>query len=231
MLKTINKIKNYLIYPLLLLLLISLGLNFYFINNLRKQSNNSSQKNKIATVTRVIDGDTFETVELERVRLYEIDAPEYPKGCMGTDAKVRLENLILNKNVEMIDYGKDNFGRMLAYVFLDKLLLNEILIEEGSAYFYKGKNTTAYSLGIEKAEEKARLSGRGVWSSLCQSKKDGCVIKGNYRSADNTRIYHTPDCYNYDKITIKPGTTDRWFCSEEEATKAGFIKSLDCPKK
>ena len=108
-------------------------------------------------------------------------------------------------------------------------MLNEILTEEGLTYFYKDK-INSHTLEIEKAEEKAKLAGRGVWSSLCLTQKEGCLIKGNYRSADTTRIYHTPDCYNYAKITIKPGTSDRWFCTEVEAQQAGFVKSQDCPK-
>jgi len=141
-----------------------------------------------------------------------------------------MEDLILNKKISIEKIGKDNFGRTLAYVYLNKLLINDTMAEEGLAYFEKGKTITENSLTIEQSQDKAKLAGRGVWSSFCQTKKEGCIIKGNYRPADNTRIYHTPDCYNYDRITIKPGTSDRWFCSEEEAKKAGFRKSNDCPK-
>lgn len=71
---------------------------------------------------------------------------------------------------------------------------------------------------------------RGIWSSLCQKPRgENCIIKGNYRRDKDTRIYHTPDCYNYNKITIREGKGDRWFCSEAEATAAGFRKSRDCP--
>lgn len=195
--------------------------------NIPKLFNNNQQTVK---VTQVIDGDTFDTSTGERIRLYEINAPELPKGCLGQEAKVRLENLILNKNVKIEKINKDNFGRTIALVYFDKLMINEVLVEEGLAYFKKSKNLTDDSLIIEKAENKARATNRAVWSSLCQTQKDGCIIKGNYRSSDNTRIYHTRDCYNYDKITIKPGTTDRWFCTEDEARTSGFRKSQDCPK-
>lgn len=209
---------------------ISLILNIVFALRLFPLPFFINKKLPTMKVTRVIDGDTFDITEGERIRLYEIDAPEYPKDCMGEDAKNRLEDLILNKNVGMEKIKKDNFGRTLALVYLDGLLVNEILVEEGLAYFEKGKTLTSNSLLIEKAQEKAKSAGRGVWSSLCQTKKEGCNIKGNYRPADNTRIYHIPDCYNYDRITIKPGTSDRWFCTEEEAQAAGFKKSQDCPK-
>ena len=217
-------------YIYLVVFILSLSLNLYFV--FTQYKNYFLKKtNKIeVTINRVIDGDTIDTSDGERLRLYEINAPEYPKNCLGVDAKTRMENLVLNKEIQYEKIGKDNFGRILTYIFVDKLLINEVMTEEGLAYFLKGKSTTENSLLIEQSQEKAKMAGRGVWSSFCQNKKEGCLIKGNYRPTDNTRIYHTPDCYNYDRITIKPGTTDRWFCDENEAKIAGFRKSLDCPK-
>lgn len=214
---------------LFILFLTSIIFNLFFILKTTSLFN----KKKISAevkVTRVIDGDTFDTKDGERVRLYEIDAPELPTGCLSEMSKFRLEEQILNNQLTIIRTGKDNFGRTLAYVFKKDLLINKSLVIEGLAYFQKGKTMTEYSLLIEQAQSEAKDAGRGVWSSQCETKKNGCLIKGNYRPADNTRIYHTPDCYNYDKIIISPGTTDSWFCTEVEATTAGFIKSKDCPK-
>ena len=224
------KISKNILILLLLVFFASLGFN---ISILLKNLNNNllNKASRVgATVNRVVDGDTVDIEAGERLRLYEIDAPEYPKDCLGIDAKTRIEELVFNKKIQYEKIGKDNFGRVLAYVYVNKLLINEVMTEEGLAYFIKGKTTTVNSLPIEQSQEKAKLVNRGVWSSFCQTKKEGCVIKGNYRPADNTRIYHTPDCYNYDKITIKRGTSDRWFCNEAEAIKAGFKKSQDCPK-
>lgn len=194
----------------------------------------ATQDNKtgliLQKVTRIIDGDTFDLENENRIRIYGINAPEYPKGCMSEDGKNRLEDLILNKNIGIKQVTKDNFGRLVSLVYLDNLFINEVLVEEGFAYFEKSKPEIESTLTLEKAEAKAKQTGRGVWSSLCETKQEGCIIKGNYRSADTTRIYHTPDCYNYDRITVKPGTTDRWFCTEKEAQAAGFRKSLDCPR-
>src|SRR3989339_468074 len=209
------------------ILLISLGLNFYSLFKILKTKAIKNNFFETTKVNRVIDGDTFDIENGVRIRLYEVNAPEYPKDCLGVDAKTRMEDLILSKIISLDKIGKDNFGRTLAYVYLDKLSINETMAEEGLAYFEKGKTMTENSLIIEQSQEKAKSAGRGVWSSFCQTKKEGCLIKGNYRPADNTRIYHTPDCYNYDRITIKPGTTDRWFCDENEAKIAGFRKSLD----
>lgn len=218
------------LYLLLIVFILSLILNLFFISKQYKSFFLKKFNRVEVVVNKVIDGDTVDTSDGERLRLYEINAPEYPKDCLGVDAKTRMEDLVLNKKIQYEKFGRDNFGRILAYISVDNLLINEVMTEEGLAYFMKGKTVTENSLLIERSQDKAKLAGRGVWSSFCLTKKEGCIIKGNYRPADNTRIYHTSDCYNYDKITIKPGTTDRWFCSEEEAKNEGFRKSLDCPK-
>lgn len=217
-------------YLFLIIFIFSFALNLFFIFKYFKFFSSNKSNLVEVIVNKIVDGDTVDTSDGERLRLYEIDAPEYPKDCLGVDAKARMEDMILNKKIQYQNLGRDNFGRTLAYVFVEELLINEVMTEEGLAYFTKGKTITENSLFIEQSQEKAKLASRGVWSSFCQTKKEGCIIKGNYRPADNTRIYHIPDCYNYDKITIKSGTTDRWFCNEEEAKKLGFIKSKDCPK-
>jgi endonuclease YncB( thermonuclease family) len=227
-------------YLILIIAALSLLLNIFFgytiwrsEKNIERRTQNVEQRTRTSnhTVQRIIDGDTFDIGNGDRIRLYGINAPEYPKGCMGKDAKERLESLLVNREVQIEVVVKDNFGRQVSLVSLDDLLINEVMVEEGYVYYEKSKPEREESLVLEKAEQKAMLTGRGVWSSLCETKQDGCVIKGNYREADHTRLYHTVDCYNYDRITVKPGTSDRWFCTEEEAKKAGFRKSADCPIK
>jgi len=180
--------------------------------------------------TRIIDGDTFDTRQGDRIRLWGIDAPEYPEGCLSEAAKKRLEELVMNKNLTITNKGKDNFGRTLALIYDGKLSINQSQITEGMAV-YDGKiNADDIDLQeMEKATKEAEMAKRGVWSSRCYQPNPKCVIKGNYRQSDNTKVYHIPDCYNYDKVTVNPVGQDKWFCSEAEAEKAGFKKSLDCP--
>lgn len=181
-------------------------------------------------VTRVIDGDTFDTKDGTRIRLWGIDAPEYPEGCLSETAKKRLEELILNKTVTITDKGKDNFNRTLALVYDGQLLINKSLLTEGMAVYDEKINANDIDLqAMEKAASDAALAKRGVWSSKCNQPNPKCVIKGNYRQAGGTRVYSLPDCYNYDRIVVNPVGGDKWFCSETEAIRAGFKKSLDCP--
>ncbi|MEK7527410.1 MAG: thermonuclease family protein [Patescibacteria group bacterium] len=183
-----------------------------------------------AEVTRVIDGDTLDTATGVRVRLWGIDAPEYPEGCLSEAAKKRLEELVLNKKMTMVNKGVDNFNRTLALVYVDKLLINKALLTEGMAVYDAKVNADDLVLQeMEKTTEEAKAAKRGVWSSKCSQPNSKCVIKGNYRQAGGTRVYSLPDCYNYDRIVVNPVGGDKWFCGETEAVKAGFKKSLDCP--
>jgi hypothetical protein len=54
---------------------------------------------------------------------------------------------------------------------------------------------------------------------------EGCLIKGNI-SKSGERIYHVPGGKFYDRTKINPGAGERWFCSEEEATAAGWRRSM-----
>lgn len=51
-----------------------------------------------------------------------------------------------------------------------------------------------------------------------------CVIKGNI-SANGDKIYHLPGQQFYESTRIDPALGERWFCSEEEAQRAGWRKS------
>ena len=142
---------------------------FYSQRKQTEQNTVETPRRNVSTnhiVQRIIDGDTFDIENGERVRLYGINAPEYPKGCMSGDAKNRLETLILNRNVGIKQVAKDNFGRLVSLVYLDNLFINEVLVEEGFAYFEKSKPETESALTLERAGAKAKQTGRGVWSSF-----------------------------------------------------------------
>jgi len=198
--------------PLIAVLLLSLLFNAYFVLT--------------GVVSRVVDGDTFDLEDNRRIRLAGADAPEYPKECLSLEAKNRLSELILGKNIFFKVVGTDNFSRQIAYIFLDDVLLDKVLVEEGLAK--ASPNSPEYDPFILTAQDEAKKLKKGIWSSLCQA-KENCLIKGNVRKDKDTKIYHMPDCYNYPKIVINESQGDSWFCSEKEALEAGFTKSEDCP--
>lgn len=54
----------------------------------------------------------------------------------------------------------------------------------------------------------------------------GCPIKAKLalRAIGYEGIYHLPDCGSYRRVK----RVNRWFCSEEDASAAGFRKALTC---
>jgi hypothetical protein len=59
----------------------------------------------------------------------------------------------------------------------------------------------------------------------CVEYKPGCEIKGNISITDGEKIYHLPGWEMYDEVLIEPVYGERWFCTEEEATKNGWRPS------
>lgn len=209
------------------LLALSLLFNFYLLFEKFGGEIFREEETFSGRVVRVIDGDTFDIEEGVRIRLAGAFAPEYPKECLALEAKQRLEELVLGKEVELEVVEEDNFGRKVAFVRVGEVFIDKIMVEEGlaKAASERGK----YGEVMLSVEDGAKQAKRGIWSSLCLP-KEGCVIKGNVRRDRGTRVYHLTECYNYEKIVVNEREGDRWFCSEEEAKKAGFRKSEDCPK-
>lgn len=85
------------------------------------QSSCSVEIDETAVVSRVIDGDTFDTTSGDRVRLADVDTPE--KGESGYyDAKNFLIGLVYDKTVYLdIDdiYGTDKYDRLVCVVYID----------------------------------------------------------------------------------------------------------------
>jgi len=93
------------------------------------------------TIGRIVDGDTFETTDKEKVRMLGINTPEHNEKYFDI-AKSNLEKLILNQSVKL-EYGKDKkdlYGRTLAYVYLGDINVNLEQIKGGfaNAYFPSG---------------------------------------------------------------------------------------------
>ena len=124
-----------------------------------------------STVTRVIDGDTFDIATGERIRLADVDAPEYYESGY-TEATEYLESLIDGKTVyldvdDVYTYDYRGTGDRLvcvAYVDYDSTNLmnvNEALLEEGYAEisnYYNEFDPYSWSLLVPKETADATQS-------------------------------------------------------------------------
>ena len=128
----------------------------------------------IAKVERAISGQTIEVIStadkialLEQIRLIGIDAPDLKQQPWGEAAKQRLEQLTGGKQVllESDLEEKDRFDRKLAYLWQDKILLNELLIKEGYVLASaRSSRNTKYQQRLANAQEWARVMGKGLWN-------------------------------------------------------------------
>lgn len=117
-----------------------------------------------ARVVGVTDGDTIVVLTAEnkqiKIRLEGIDCPE-TKQDFGTKAKQTTVDLCFQKTVRVEQSGTDRYGRMLAFVFVNDICVNEELIKQGMAWHYKQYNKDQK---LAKLEVDAREIKIGLWS-------------------------------------------------------------------
>lgn len=144
------------------------------------------------SVVRVIDGDTYELSDGERVRLIGIDTPEKHASAkltrdarrsgrdaaalqqLGTRASRHARQLVQGRRVTL-EYDpanaatghRDRYGRILAYVWASdaagrRFMVNEQLIADGYAHAYT-QYPFDHAARFLAAERRAREAGRGLW--------------------------------------------------------------------
>lgn len=125
-------------------------------------------------VTRVVDGDTI-VVDLagdqKKVRLIGVDTPEsvhpdesrnVPYGKVAaefTRSKLSGRFVYLEYDVE----PTDQYGRLLAYIWIDDTMFNKTLLREGHAKLATYPPNVKYVDDFTMLQTKAREEGRGVW--------------------------------------------------------------------
>ena len=137
--------------------------------------NNSSIIPANVKIARVVSGQSLEVLGMEaqpnlisQVRLIGLDAPDIRQLPWGDDAKQLVETLIGGANqavnLEFDLEAKDKFNRTLAYVWKDKLLLNEEVVKQGYALFVARSPNHKYDQRLERAQQWARIMGKGIWN-------------------------------------------------------------------
>lgn len=122
-----------------------------------------------AIVTNIVDGDTVDLDSGIRIRYLMVDTPESTGGatdCFGGNAKTFNSDLVLNKEVELTyDVEReDRFGRTLAYVAVDGIEVNTLLVERGYAcVLYIPPNGEDRRIEFETLEATAKQELRGMW--------------------------------------------------------------------
>jgi endonuclease YncB( thermonuclease family) len=126
-------------------------------------------------VVRVIDGDTIELENGQKVRLIGIDTPE--RGCPGyQEAKKNMQDLVLAKRIILVTDGKqdtDRYGRLLRYVDLGDKDVGEEQIKDNLAdarYDSEEKNAAGKSLYPKHSRQDKYHKEDKEKNPECQSK-------------------------------------------------------------
>lgn len=138
-------------------------------------TDNSNISNDTYKVLKVVDGDTIKIKyngKTEKVRLIGIDTPESvspnkSKNCEeGKIASNFTKNYLEGKNIK-IEFDvqqRDKYNRLLAYIYIDNQMYNEILLKEGYAKLDTVPPNIKYVNDFKKLQEEARKNKKEFWS-------------------------------------------------------------------
>jgi micrococcal nuclease len=155
-------------------------------SSLSQNSVNDNKNLLPATITKNIDGDTLDinlNGKEEKVRMLCVDTPETHHPRLGVQpfgpeaAEYTKKILPVGTKVEIetgIGGGRDKYGRLLAYIYVDGKMFNEMLLEKGLArvaYIYAPN--TKYVDEFYAIQKIAQKKGIGIWSIENYAKEDG----------------------------------------------------------
>jgi micrococcal nuclease len=131
-----------------------------------------------ATVEHVVDGDTIDVRigdRRERIRLLGIDTPEVyvdtgPPDCYGPEASAFTKGLLPTGTPVRLErdiVGRDDYGRLLAYVYLvgDGTLVNEAIVRQGYARPLTIAPNGVFADRLVAAAVAAEAEDLGLWGA------------------------------------------------------------------
>ncbi len=179
----------------ILSLLFSIGfiilVGLYFLlhqDDQNKTGSKSDDSNSYVIVKRVIDGDTFELENGDRVRLLGIDTPEkYDSKKLDRDSEMSgqdkktikklgklasnyVKKLVEGKKVRLEkekNYDdKDKYGRLLRWIYLeDGTFVNGKIVRDGYAQVYERFPVSKLD-ELRAYQREARENNRGLWGNV-----------------------------------------------------------------
>ena len=140
-------------------------------------SNTNSYSEEITGYARVIDGDTVELKNGERLRYNDIDTPETvhpskPIECYGPQASSKNKELVEGEIifVELGNPAKDRYGRLLGYVYIDDLFVNAELVRGGYAKVNSYGDPGSELSNLLDIEKNAKENMKGLWGACLNSR-------------------------------------------------------------
>ncbi|MCL4764605.1 MAG: thermonuclease family protein [Hyphomicrobiaceae bacterium] len=195
-----------------------------------------------------ISGDALRIGEAE-IRLAGIEAPDPGQRCSrpgnrrwrcGAAARDALAQRVRGASVSCTLSGSDGTGRALGRCTARDQDIAEGLVREGhvfaeaglfSKYAGQEEEARAEKAGLWRgeaerpSEARAKASERQAreWEEAARTAPGGCPVKGQVVSG--RKYYVPPGSADYARIRVRGRRGERWFCSEEEALAAGWMRS------
>jgi endonuclease YncB( thermonuclease family) len=116
-------------------------------------------------VTQVVDGDTIEVRIGEvgyRVRYVGVNTPERDEACYQ-EAKDANAALVSGQTVRLVqdESNTDRYGRLLRYVYVNGVFVNEQLVSQGWAEAVTYEPDSQYKARFQQLEREAKDGRRG----------------------------------------------------------------------
>lgn len=175
------------------------------------QSTSQDLGSQTAMVIAVIDGDTIEIEGGQRIRYIGINTPETvdprkPVECFGREASNKNKELVAGKSVRLEkDISEtDKYGRLLRYVFVGDVFVNDYLVRQGYAYASSYPPDVKHQNQFNQAGKEAKTNSWGLWSA--------CGSSSTTNSAQATTTPQATNASNcdlsYPTVCIPPSPPD-----------------------
>jgi len=195
-----------------------------------QQTEESTKQLDYFEVSKIIDGDTIKLSTGEELRLIGLNAPESGQAC-SLEATEKLRDFVLGKEVTLesdID-NKDQYNRLLRYVYVGDVFVNLEMVRLGFAHKYEYGSNTKYSSQFEQAENEAKQNEGCLWKSEdIDYIQDQCIYITNFHfNAAGDDNYNLNDEYITfgNKCSYSIDMTN-WTIKDETASHLYTIPSL-----
>lgn len=176
----------------------------YYDENFNKIENDYDEEtNKIEVeLVEAVDGDTAKfkmdgeqiIVRFLGINTKETVDPEIGEEAWGKEASDFTKEKLKNATKIELEFDssadeKDKYDRYLAWIWVDDVLLQNLLVEKGLAENYMLQNNYKYAGILQESEETAKNNKIGIWSdetsNIQNNKNENQIIENNNIENDN----------------------------------------------
>lgn len=171
---------------------------------MEEQEFSPSENTEIVTLEACVDGDTArflnQNEETMKTRFLAIDTPEtvHPtkeEEPFGKEASDYTCEMLTNAKEIKLEYDEnsdetDYYGRKLAWIFVDDVLLQDLLVKKGYAEVTYLYDDYKYTTLLQDSELTAKTKKIGIWSIEEEEKEEELVQPTEDLSEPEGNFFH-----------------------------------------